>query len=360
MARVALLSAVNIKHMAMISMYQELLKKHNIEYDLIYMDKYDIEEKFDCHKMYRFVNVIDHDWPKNKKRRRYFKFRKYAKKILEANKYDFIIVWNDVAIYMFSDYLATKWRNKYCLNIRDTQKKKPLFKAWFKIATDGAAFNTVSSDAYLPYLPKGKYMLVHSYNRTMTDQCAVRDSFRSENEPIRIVFVGKVRFMDYNKRLLDVFANDDRFCLGYYGMLSEELQQYAQQQGIKNADFFGEFPIEDTWKYIDKTDIINNFYGNDTVNRRTALSQKLYYGIGLHLPILATEDTYTAELVNQHGIGFSAEKIDEELPDKLYEWYRKTSFADFQTRCDDFMKEIITSQDSLEQLCMQCLGENDR
>ena len=348
-----MLSAVNIKHMAMISIYQDLFKKHGIEYDLIYMDKYDQEEAFDCHEIYRYVNVIDRGWSKMKKRIRYFRFRKYAIDILEKNKYDFIVVWNDVAIMMFADYLARKWKNRYCLNIRDTQKKIWPIKRWFRIATDGAAFNTVSSDAYLPYLPKGDYMLVHSYNKSMTEQCAVRTSFRSEGEPIRIAFVGKIRFIDYNEKLLDVFANDKRFSLGYYGIFSDELQKYAEEHGIGNVDFYGEFPIEDTWKYIDRTDIINNYYGNDTVNRRTALSQKLYYGIGLYLPVLATENTYTADLVNKYGIGYSVGAIDENLPDKLYDWYRKNEFDEFKARCDRFMEDVTASQNLFEKTCLK-------
>ena len=355
MKKVAILSAVNIKHMAMVSIYQKLFKENDIVFDLIYMDKYGCEEKFECNKIYRFENIIEREWSKPKKILQYFRFRKYAISILEKNKYDFIVVWNDVAIYMFADYLAKKWNRKYCLNIRDTQKKALLEKAWFKIATDGAAYNTVSSVAYLPFLPKGEYTLIHSYNSTMTDKCQVRESFRGDSEPIRIAFVGKIRFFEYNKALLDVFANDKRFILGYYGIYSEELSEYAGRNGIHNVDFYGEFPIEDTWRFIDKTDIINNFYGNDTINRKTALSQKLYYGIGLYLPILATENTYTADLVKKYDIGVSTDKIDDELPDKIYQWYRNIKFNDFKNNCDRFMKDVISSQNSFKELCLQHL-----
>lgn len=351
--RVALLSAVNIKHMAMLSIYQDFLRRHEIPFDLIYMDKYDIEESFDCDNIYRFVNVIDHDLPRKIKIAKYFRFRKYARKILEKNKYDFIIVWNDVAINMFSDYLNRKWKNKYCLNIRDTQKKKPLYKRWFQFATDNCAFATVSSDAYLPYLPKRDYLLIHSYNKSMTEQCIERTSFRAENEPIRISFVGKVRFFDYNKKLLDVFKNDERFVLGYYGIQSDVLKQYAEENGITNVDFVGEFPMEDTWKYIDRTDIINNFYGNDTVNRRTALSQKLYYGTALKLPILATGNTYTADLVDEYQLGIVVDKIDETMPDKVYQWYRNQKFEEFSENSERFMDSVHKSHEIFEELCLK-------
>lgn len=50
--------------MSMISVYTELLKKHGIAYDIIYMDKYGIDEKFECTQKYRYVNVVKQKWPK--------------------------------------------------------------------------------------------------------------------------------------------------------------------------------------------------------------------------------------------------------------------------------------------------------
>ena len=41
MKKIAILSAVNIKHMSLVSLYTTFLKAHNIPYDIIYMDKYD-------------------------------------------------------------------------------------------------------------------------------------------------------------------------------------------------------------------------------------------------------------------------------------------------------------------------------
>ena len=44
MARIAILSAVNIKHMSLISLYTEILKKNGVKYDIIYMDKYNEDD----------------------------------------------------------------------------------------------------------------------------------------------------------------------------------------------------------------------------------------------------------------------------------------------------------------------------
>ena len=62
MKKVAILSAVNIKHMSLISLYTDILKNHEVQVDIIYMDKYGEDEVFDCDNKYRYVKVIDRNW----------------------------------------------------------------------------------------------------------------------------------------------------------------------------------------------------------------------------------------------------------------------------------------------------------
>ena len=105
--------------MSLISLYTNLFQKMHIEYDIIYMDKYGEDEEFSAKNKYRYENIINPNWSKLYKILHYFKFRHYAIRVLNRNDYDFIVVWNDVAIFMFADYLARKYKHKYCLNIRD-------------------------------------------------------------------------------------------------------------------------------------------------------------------------------------------------------------------------------------------------
>ncbi|MEG1965818.1 MAG: hypothetical protein RR064_06675 [Oscillospiraceae bacterium] len=276
MKKIAILSAVNVKHMSLSSIYTEELKKLNIKFDLIYMDKYNIEEEFDANNIFKFVNVINHEDGKLLKILQYFKFRKYAIKKIKENNYDFVIVWNDVAILMFADYFAKKMKNKYCLNIRDYcgEKNKFIYNR-FKKTILNSAFTTISSDGFLSFLPHYDYISVHSMNLKILQDIPVRNDFREPGSPIRITFIGNVRFFDMNKKIMDVFKNDERFILGYYGTNSEILKEYAEKNDIKNVDFFGSFPVEQTKEFIEKSDIINNLYGNGNIALTSALSIKL-------------------------------------------------------------------------------------
>ena len=341
MSKICILSAVNIKHMAMISLYTERMLRDNIDFDIVYMDKYGEDEEYPAKNKYAFKNIIDHEQPNWKKALQYMKFRKYAIKVLEQNNYDFIIVWNDVAIIMFADYLARKWKGKYCLNIRDYcyQDRKPLF--WlFKWVIRNASFNTTSSLGYKVFLPKAEYIQVHSLNMPVLRKLIPRTSFRGEGEPIRIGFVGYVRFFKINSKLLDIFKNDPRFELHYYGSHSEYLQEYALKNEIHNARFFGSFPVQDTNLYLEKIDIVNNLYGNQTKSLDYALSIKLYNGVWCRMPILVCPGTYMEKIANEYGIGYTVQSYNENLPDQIYNWYHQMDFNSFNAGCERFIKTI--------------------
>ena len=128
--KICILSAVNIKHMSLITLYTEFFKEHGIKFDIVYMDKYGEEEEFPAEHIYRYENKVNKHLPKYIRGLKYFKFIGYAKKILKQNHYDFIIVWNDVAIFLLGTYLARKYKGRYCLNVRDYchQKFKPIYK----------------------------------------------------------------------------------------------------------------------------------------------------------------------------------------------------------------------------------------
>ncbi len=346
MKRVCILSAVNIKHMSMISVYTDELTKHGIDFDLIYMDKYNEVEPYPAKNIYRYVNVVNTKLPKYIRGMKYFKFFGFARKIFEENKYDFIIVWNDVAIFLFGIYLAKKWKGKYCLNIRDYcyQKVKPIYNLFDK-AIKNSAFTTLSSPGFEVFLPKHDYIYLNSLNMNVLSQCTQRTRLRNEDEPIRITFVGYVRFYDINKRLLDIFKNDKRFELHYYGMHSDALKEYAEQNGIENAVFGGGFPVQDTAKYIDKIDIINNLYGHGNMSVDYALSIKLYYGIYCKVPILVEPETYMEKITDEYGMGFVVRELSDDLNNEIYKWYKSIDFHLMEKRCNNALTEINRQND---------------
>lgn len=122
-----------------------------------------------------------------------------------------------------------------------------------------AAFNTISSKGYLDFLPENvEYIPIHSLNLSVLEGMKRHTSMRQEREPVRIGFIGNVRFFERNKKLMDIFANDVRFELHYYGTNAEVLEKYAEENNIQNTVFHGSFPVEDTKKFFENIDIMSN------------------------------------------------------------------------------------------------------
>lgn len=340
--KVCILSAVNIKHMSMVSIYTKWMRENNVEFDIIYMDKYDeAEESLGASSVYRFINIIENRQFILLKFFKYMKFRPYAKELLIKNKYDFIIVWNDLAIYLLGDILGGIYKNKYCLNIRDTNGKILLYpKKWFEKCFKNAVFCTVSSDEYIPLLPKREYIHLHSFNESILREVTPNRPNKNENQPIVIGFIGYIRFMKINRRLLDVFANDRRFILGYFGTRANVLKKYAEDKKIKNTVFHDSFPISRTREFIENIDIMNNIYGNRSKNLRTALSIRLYYSLWSRIPILVSPNTYMERITKLLSIGFVVNKIEPQIKDLIYDWYRSIDHEIIDYKASKYIDEI--------------------
>lgn len=358
MKKICILSAVNIRHMSLISLYTNIFQKEGVEYDIIYMDKYGEDEDFSAKRKFRYVNVINSTWPKWYKVFRYFKFRRYAIRILDRNQYDFVVVWNDVAIFMFADYLARKYKNRYCLNVRDycSQHIRWVYRRFEKVINN-ACFTTISSEGYKKFLPSHDYEVIHSLNPLLFNTISPRNGFRKIDEPIRIGFIGYVRYFDINKKLLMLFKNDTRFELHYYGTKAEVLKEFADANNINNVVFYGTFPVKDTPKYLEKIDMINNLYGNDNINLRLALSIKLYHGVYARIPILVCPNTYMKEIITKYELGFVFSEITMDYKEKLYSWYRQLKFDEFNMHCSYFLRMVNDQNDKFERKVKEFITE---
>jgi len=346
----------------MISIYTELMKKNKMEYDIIYMDKYDEEEEFECAHKYKYVNKIEQKWPKAVKMMKYMMFLPYAMRIMDKNKYDFVIVWNDVAIFMFANYLSRKYKGKYCLNVRDNMGyEKRLRQKRYERVFKNAAFNTISSRGYLDILPKEiSYIPIHSLNLAVLNGMTRHTSMRYNDEPIRIGFIGYVRFFERNKKILEVFANDERFELHYYGTKANVLKEYAESKEIRNTVFHDSFPVEDTKIYLEKIDVINNLYGNETINLQIAISIKFFHALYAKIPILVCDNTYIGKIAQDVGIGFEVVDINEKMKENLYDWYCSLDFHTIEQNCEDFLKQSMKENEEFEKIALNYISSNWR
>lgn len=335
---ICILLTSNLKHCTLISHYTGLLNAKNINYDIIYFDRYGIEEESQATNIYKYTEQLNSSNGKVSKTPTFLRFRKYAVNILKQNNYKFVITWNTFTIFLFYTYLKGK-KIPYIHNIRDYfNEKNPFINLMQNKVSNDSLLNTISSQGFRRFLPDQKYMMVHSMNEEM--DLEITKLQNSLNKPIKIGFVGNVRFVKEQERLIQLFKNDERFMLYFCGTNSEKLQDYIDENKVHNVELKGAFEPSETNTLINEMTLINNIFGNESDSVSTLTSIRLYYSTLLYRPILVNNNTHMADLVEKNGIGFSLDFHDINLKERVYEWVKNLDYDSYKENCDSFNKRV--------------------
>ena len=350
-----ILSVSDKRHMSMVVSYEDYLKNNSLKYDIIRVNRYDTriitKEYTDNGCIYEYPFFQSTSVSRFKKIFRFIKFRNYAKKLIKQNEYDFIIIWNENTAVLFADILLKQFRNKYCVNVRDCFEIKPLM--WlFKKVINNAYFSTTPS----PIVQKGEpYITLFNRDSRILEHVSQKQALRNQNEKLRITFMGLYNAAPKTfKYIVDVFANDSRFELKFYGDEFEtKLQEYVNSRKINNVITGGAFPYEKTYEYLENTDILNSYYNNFDINKnlKNVSGVKQSYTPMLYLPAINDDNTTWASICKKYGFSYliNDENLSS-LPDDLYKWYYNLDFEDFKKGCDEFNKQIIQSKEKIYSL----------
>lgn len=346
--KICILGAVNIKHMTLISHYLDNIDLKQNKVDIIYIDKYGINENIDNVEMFKYPIKINNKWSKLRKAKEYYKFKPFAKTIINQNNYDLIIVWGSYTGHLFKGFLVNKYNNRYILNIRDyfNEKNKLVYYRMKKLV-ENSLITTISSEGFLEFLPKSsKYHVIYSFNKQIIEK-SKKNTELNIKLPLKISFIGNNRFYDIHKKFMSSLKNDDRFILQYFGTGSKVLQKFAEENNITNTKFIDGFPIDLTSKLLDETDILNNIYGNKEIALKTALSIRLYYSIYLNKPILTSPNTYTSSVSNKLKLGLDIDfENNREIGNNIINWYKSLEINEINELTNKEKKDIQDNNDS--------------
>lgn len=352
--KVALVLGCNTHWTPYYYLYERMLTSRSVDFDLIIWNRELLDEKSKGTVIpFNLPDISSSKDPK--KFYKFFLFANFVKKTIKRNKYDRVVFLGlqGCALPLEVFYYAREYRNKYWLDIRDYHYE--WFKPYYfleKIAIHNAREVAISSEGFKAFLPKERYIHVHNVDPDIDE--LVRKHLRSHSEKIRICFIGNVRYLEENKKLLDVFKNDERFEIQYIGNGSEIVEQYCDDNDINNAIFAPSFPRERTIDFYNNADIINNIYGNDSLETTTALSNKLYYSIYLGVPIIVSPDTYMEKFCNEYGFGI-AFRYSMDFKEELYNWYLN---VDKKETIYSRAKELVTSENKeFEERFIEFIGD---
>lgn len=340
-------------------LYEQLLDKMNVKFDLIIWNRDGIKEN----SKGRIISYNLPDKANDGNRSKVYKFLKFAsfvKKVIKKNKYEKLLILGSYAgtAALLANFLEKKYKKNYWFDIRDYTYEwfKPYYWAMCK-AIKFSYRTAISSAGYEVFLPKHEYIHAHNIDRQMIEKCKKIQLSRNLNDPIRISFIGNVRYYDENVKLLNLFKNDTRFILQYYGAQSEQLKSYCEINKIYNVDFYGRFNPVQTAEFYAKTDIINNVYGNTGVELTTALSNKLYFAASLHMPILVSKNTLMEKIACGYNFGWAVDSSDSNLTNSIYDWYKNIDINMMRSGCNEFMDKVLKDEEGFKHSLSQFLIE---
>jgi hypothetical protein len=315
--------------------YTGVLEEAGYQYKILYWDK-NGNEAFNEDSCIRFSNSAK---DKVGKVMGYLKFRKYVLETIKNGDFDLIIPLHSIVLICLYNTLKNRYSGRFILDIRDYSYEK--FPPYRKIERDlvkKSIMNIISSKGYIHFLPKAEYSIVHNIPRV---DCSQYRQTVNSSGIMNLSFIGLIRFMDQNKKIIRFFHGDDRFHLSFVGTNAEKLQEYCNHIGADNVSLIGTFDSSKTLDFYKDADAILNLYGNHTPMLDYALSNKLYFSASLYKPILVCEDTYMEKVSQKYQLGFTLRMKDEKERDDLYSYLTSLNRVVFIKKCDEFMEMAI-------------------
>ena len=341
--KVLLVLADNIYLTPYVNFYILLLGKLKIDYRVIYWDK-------NINEQSRNYKNICFRYGKNRKIDKvmgYIKFREFIINETKKENYDILIPLHSIVSFILFDLLYFKFRYKYVYDVRDySYERFWIYRIAQKRLIKNSMINIISSRGYYAFLPKGEYFITHNILNCEYD--SYKQLENSKNDIIKISYIGLIRFMDQNKKILQFFKNDQRFHLNFIGTNATKLQEFCVQNKIYNVTLIDTFDASKTLNYYKNTDLVMNLYGNKSPLLDYALSNKLYYSACLYKPILVCKETYMENIAKRYKIGFIMRMDKEKEKDALYRYVTELNRKEFISNCNKFMEDVRNDEDEVE------------
>ena len=319
--------------------YQKIITE---PFDIVYWDRSGRNEECGANGYYKFSAKMSVDIGVFRKLQNYIRYYNFVNRHLKTHKYEKIIVFPTQAAWLILKKLVKEYNKKYILDIRDYAGENNPVKGFLtRKIIKHAGLCSITSDAYKSFLPDGEYVISH--NIQDIDPELIK-SYRSSNQNninvITFSFIGTVRFIEQQKQFIKAFQNDKRFHMNYIGRGSEQLKEYCEKNCINNVSLVGEFKREELPLFYSNTTAAINVYGNNDPYLDYALSNKLYSAAMMGMPILVSPKTYMAEIVSNYNIGYVVDYNDDNLKEKLYEWFVNLNYEEIYKSCDRFIASV--------------------
>lgn len=352
--KILIIGFTKIKYMPYMNFYLENIDVTSNEVHLLYWNRDLKDEKIDAYSsciLHEFRCYQEDDVSKLSKISSFVKYRKYAKKVIQQERFDFIVVLHSLTGTLIADVLKKKYAGKYIFDYRDsTYESFVPFKKIVGQIVDKSVATFVSSDAFRRFLPAECSEKIYTSHNLLLDSLSHREEkkkYGTVSDMIRIAFWGFIRHEEINREIIKRIADDHRFELHYYGreqQVAKNLKQYAQEIGANNIYFHGEYKPEDRYEFVCNTDIIHNIYKD--ANMMLAMANKYYDAAIFYIPLISMRGSFMAEIAEKAGVGFDVNPYEDDFLDRLFEKYSNFDREEFNKNCDKELERVLSEYHS--------------
>lgn len=309
---VGIVAANNIRYSPYIFYYTNILDELEIEYELIYANQNQLEEKFD-------KTSYPIEWNVNCSRAvEYLKYSRKVISIIKKKRYNGLIMLTAITATYCSNFLVKYYLNKYIVDIRDyTHENIWLYNLLEKKAIFNSAITVISSPMFRKFLPKFDYKICHNINFKVESQKTWRKPMKDR---IIIGYVGSLGYKENCVSLIKLVNEDERFEFRIYGSEPGEhsIETLVKSLNNNRITYHGAYMPNEKETIIDSVDILFNTYGNGCALLDTALSNKLYDAFYHKKLLLTSPNTAMAEIAGE--IAFNLDYNSVTSLDNLYKW----------------------------------------
>ena len=325
--------------------YIQLYASQLDNFDIVYWDRFKLPGKLqNANNSYAFHYHLQNNYSKTKALLGYAGYARFVTKHLSKNKYKGLIILQAQTGVLISRLLKNKYKNRYIFDIRDYSYEYNKF--YYRIESSlvkSSYANIISSIGFISFLPRAEYQLVHNLPAIVPSSSSI-----VKNRDVTVIsYIGSINYFEQCQKLINEFAEDDRFIINFIGLGSDNLKEYISKPIPSNIRFRGTYQSEDIESLYNSSDVIANVYGNNNPLLDYAISNKLYLCAMFRKPILVSPGTAMEEVSKQLGIGYAMDFLSVGSKEGLLQFLKEFSESAVAQKCDEFLQTCRTDNNSV-------------
>lgn len=337
---IGIIYAGQIELSPFVKKYTAEMERENVSYEIVHWNRSgekmpnDDKNRTFSEQVDRYGNLFGKIMP-------FLRFRRFAKHIIKKRNYEKLIILTTQTAFMIPDVLFGKYKNKYFFDYRDTSYEyiKP-YKKFVDAIIKKSAFTAISSPGFKKYLTDEKELIVaHNFQYDYYDNRAAK-CVKNNSGKITVGYIGYLREYEYLIKFIQKIGGDSRFEFHIHGSGDCLLKLSEFAKNYPNITVYGAYDEKDKMDIVDSFDMICYNYPKNFVNY-PAVANKFYDGLIRKKPMFGNADTFSGELIMQNGLGISLPENEDEVTDKIYEYYRTFNEEEFENNCERVLKKVI-------------------